>query len=294
MDTIKKYKDKIKYVIKDKSKDISKSKNTYKNIFPLKLNNCSYFLKKNGTFIYYPVYINNNYICILNNYLNLDVSFFPILKGKDENDILNRLLILKFLQNNDVKYYLSKSTHKKPIKQIWTFKEKNIEIFTEYLFYIKNIKKIINGKYDSNNLLAYNYILNKLVYNKLSDNKNFIQLFYKIYINLIKKDLFDKYNISYNNFSNYNKLYLFLKKNGYVNYYYKSIMPKIIKLSKKLENKFKSDKINYDKFKDKKIQLIKNYRDIDLFKLINTDLNKKFDKTSIKNKFIELCKKYNI
>lgn len=169
------------------------------------------FLKKNGTFIYYPIYINNRYLCILNNYVNLNVSYFPILQGKDENDILNRLLILKFLQNNNVKYYLSKSAYNKPFNEIWTFKEKNIEIFTQYLYYIKYIKKFV-GEYYFENYLAYHYILNKLVYNKLSDNKNFIQLFYNKYINLIKQELNDKYNISFNNFSNYNKLYLFLKR----------------------------------------------------------------------------------
>jgi hypothetical protein len=39
---------------------------------------------------------------------------------------------------------------------------------------------------------------------------------------------------------------------------------------------------------------IKDFKNINIFKLINKNVNNNYDKKYIKNKFIELSKKYNI
>jgi len=264
----------------------------FKNILKIKNNNCLFYLKKNGKIIYYPNNKNNNYLCILNDNLNIISQYFPILEGKTEIEILQKLIILKYLQNNNIKYFIFKKESNN--YYICTFKEKNIDIFISYYYYSKNIKKYISSKNYIVEYLAYCYILNKLLYNKISNNKNFIKVFYEEYIHIIKHKIYNKYKKTLHNFPNYNKLYLFLKDKGYIDKYYNDITKKIVKTSKKIEKRFILNKLDYEKFKSKKIKLIKNYRDIDLFELTDNHLNKKFDKTSIKNKFIAICKKYNI
>jgi hypothetical protein len=268
--------------------------NKFKNILKIENNNCLFYLKKNGKIIYYPINKNNNYLCILNDNLNIISQYFPLLEGKNESEILQKLIILKYLQNSDTKYFIFKFKKETNNDYIYTFKEKNIEKFIIYYYYSHNIKKYTSLKNQIEEYLAFCYIINKLLYKRITDNKIFIKLFYEKYILIIKEEIYNKYKISLNNFPNYNKLYLFLKDKGYVEYYYNIITKKIVKISKKIEKKFILNKLDYEKFKLKKIKLIKNYKDIDLFELIDKHLNKKFDKTSIKNKFIAICKKYNI
>ena len=293
-DTDKKDKDKKDKDKKDKDikdKDII----NFKNILKIDNKNCQFYLKKNGKIIYHPINKNNNYLCILNHNLNMVSNYFPLLNGKNEIEILQKLIIFKHLQNNDTKYFILKEKNKTKNILICTFKEENIEKFITLFYYTTNTKKILNYNYlNINECLAYSYVIKKLLFKKILKDKIFIKLFYEDYIHLIKHKIYNKYKITFNNFSNFNKLYLFLKDKGYVDKYYNGITNKIVKISKKIEKKFLSNNLDYQKFKKRKLKLIKNYKDIDLFELIDNHLNKKFDKTSIKNKFIAICKKYNI
>lgn len=270
----------------------------YNSLFNINKNKCLFYLKKNGKIIYYPTYKYNNYLCILNNRINILLQYFPVLDDVDENAIVKKLLILKFLQKNDIKYIIFKKNIFKNNDYIYTFKETNIDKIITYLYYIDIVftNKIQNTIIESDEkYLAYFYILNKLIYTEILNENNFIKLFYENYIYLIDDKIKEKYNVSIKNFPNYHELYLFLKKNGYVDYYYKKMVKKILKISKDLEKKLltKHD-IKFETFRDKKLKTIKNYKDINLINLLDTHLNEKFDKTYIKNKFIELCKKYNI
>ena len=47
-------------------------------------------------------------------------------------------------------------------------------------------------------------------------------------------------------------------------------------------------------FKKKNIKNIKNFKDINLMKIIDKYINNNFNKEYIKNKFIEIKEKYNI
>ena len=49
-----------------------------------------------------------------------------------------------------------------------------------------------------------------------------------------------------------------------------------------------------NQYKIKKMKEIINFKDVDLIKIIDININNKFNKKYIKNKFIELTKKYNI
>jgi hypothetical protein len=58
-------------------------------------------------------------------------------------------------------------------------------------------------------------------------------------------------------------------------------------------NKFSKSK-QFKAFKDKKLKKVKLFNDIDLLNIVEKNVNKKFNKEFIKNKFIELTKKYNV
>ena len=56
-------------------------------------------------------------------------NYFPLLNGKNEIEILQKLIIFKHLQNNDTKYFILKEKNKTKNILICTFKEENIEKF---------------------------------------------------------------------------------------------------------------------------------------------------------------------
>jgi hypothetical protein len=283
---------------------------------------CVYYLKKNGKMIHYNMNNYNKYLCVLNDYLNLNINYYPLLEDKNEYYIVKKLLILKYLQNNDLKYivlikdrksdFINNSIINSYIDSdlICSFKISNINKLIKYLYYfdivLKDYKKYkiivpYNKKkhfYSVNiiNYLSFLYITNKLIFKKILKKTNCIKIFYDFYIFYLETELKKKYNTSIFYFPNYHNLYLFLKKEGYVKKFYEKLVPKIIKTSVILEKKvLKNSKgKDYDDFKNDIISRIKKFKDVDLFDLIQNNLNKKFDKVFIKNKFIELCKKYNI
>jgi hypothetical protein len=295
--------------------------------FDPKINQCMYYLKKNGKMLHYNMNSYNKYLCIISGYLNFNFNYFPLLEDKNEHYIIKKLLVLKYLQNNNLKYIIfnkNKTIYYINTDYICSFKENNIDKIIRFIYYYDVIlydynkykiiypldkKKHIKTKtktktktskkidlYGVNilNYMSFLYITNKLIFKKISNNTNFIKIFYECYISHIDVELKDKYNVSIHDFPNYHELYLFLKKKGYVKKYYNHFTQKIIKNANKLEEKAFKNMSEYEAFKNEKLKEIKSYKDIDLFDLIKNNLNKKFDKRFIKNKFIELCKKYNI
>jgi hypothetical protein len=138
--------------------------------------------------------------------------------------------------------------------------------------------------------LTLSYILLKLVFKHLTSSKIFINIFYSTYLNNIKEEINIKFNKKLTDFSNFNSLYIFLKEKGYVDKFYDFYKPNVIKNYKKIYNQL----INNPKlipFKKNKLKNIKNFKDIDLLKLVDKYVNNNFNKIYIKNKFIELSQK---
>lgn len=265
---------------------------------------CNYYLTKNGKIIYLPLNNYKKFLCLMKKIKLINLMQFPYLYGKDENEILSKLEILIKMKNNNfkfLKYNLKDDIYKKnTLLFFFNDKTKNAEdIVLNLLFfeYLRINNKLLNYFESDNqilNKLLIEFIILKKIYKKISNNKILIQIFYQhyIYSNEIKNFLIDN-KLTLKNFKSYNDLYLFLKKNNFINIFYNIYAKYIIKNYKKIYNNIVlTNKCKIYKKKMKKY--IENYDDINLFKIIDKYINNKFNKKIIKNKFIELLKKYNI
>ena len=200
----------------------------YKNIYKKKIktfenNECYNYLQKNGKIKYFRDinYRYKRYLCILKNILKFD-GFILSLVGKNEDDIVENLILLNYLRKKNLKYYILK----KKDDIIFVFKEKNKDFFLNILFFlelldnnkfnIENIQNInninlINVKKKSNKnklldllrLLSIEFLLYKSKYINITNQEVLIYLFYKIYILIIEKELKKKFNLTLHNFENY-------------------------------------------------------------------------------------------
>ena len=130
----------------------------------------------------------------------------------------------------------------------------------------------------------------KSKYRNIKNNKVLIYLFFKIYIYIIEDELLKKFNIKLNDFPSYNILYKFLKKNEYVDKFYNLYGPMIISNSKKI-NSYIISHSDLLKFKNRTKLKIYDFKNLDLLVLINNKIYQNFNKTYIKNKFLELSQK---
>lgn len=265
--------------------DLNNLNFNFKNI------NCKFYLKKNGKLNYYPLHSLSNYLCVFNKKVLFNISNYPFFT-LNNNYIIKSLLILAFIQKNSNLKYININ------KDTFLF---NYSLATEdiilNLIYIESklIKKINLSKLD---ILAFHYLILKFQHlDKKEDKEWIVELFFTTYLNLIvKEDIKEKYNIDISiYFPNYNKLYLFLVKKGYVkkfeNIYYK----KIVYNSNIIYNKYiNNDNLELNSFKSRKKKLIKNFNDINLENYIDNLIGNNLNKDYIKYKFIELKKKYNI
>lgn len=261
----------------------------------LTLNNlyCKYFLKKNGSILYLPTQKYNQYICLLKKIINITYIQFPDLTGRDEDNIVDKLLLLEYVQKQNIKYYKINEM------SIYIFHNDNEKDLMDILFlnHITKIDEKMNIYFNGNLLkkLTKFFMISKITTKKISDKNILITIFYEFYINSeeLKNDLLEKYNITIQDFPNFNKLYLFLKKYGYVDEYYNTYVPKMLKNYKTFYKKLISNKKKTN-FQLKIAKKIKKFSDINLLKITNSYVNNKFNKEYIKNKFIELSKKYNL
>ena len=159
----------------------------------------------------------------------------------------------------------------------------------------KNLFK--SYKYDVNNKiidLIIEYIYLVLLHNKkyINDNEIYIKLFYKYYIKIIDSEIYLLYNKKYDDFPNYRVLYDFLKKKGYVDYYYKKLVPIIKKNYRKVLNDI--DFSGLKKFKKQFIKDMKPFSKININKIIDVYYTNKKQNKIIKDKLKELMKKLNV
>jgi len=265
--------------------------------FKIKKYKCNYFLKKNGKIIYYPFTINDDFLCVLNNFKKISIVQFPLLIGKDEDQIIKKLLILQYAKKKNLKY-IKHNDKSNETNNYWVyiFSEKNIDLYFFFLYLekITKEKKIFNYYFGTiTKTLTTIFMFLKITSPKSNNNKLLIEIFYHDYFKMLYEELYNKYNVVRNDFQNYQTIYLFLKKHGYVDKFYNVYSKIMLKNYKKYYNKVINDP-KFEKFKNKKLKNLKNLSDLNILDLVDKYVNKKFNKKYIKNKFIEIVEKYNI
>jgi hypothetical protein len=249
--------------------------------YPFGIKYCNYFLKKNGKLNYYDKFYRFNSLwCLINDKICFDdISYINIFNYKNNDKIISILLILLYIQNKNL-FYLKNSPN-----TIILFKKNN---------YIKiKILKYLLIEYKKTNNLNYLFVYYRILYSKdIKNSSIFTRIFYD---HFITKEKLEELKINKNNISNYHELYLILKKKKIVDYYYKKIVPDMIKIYKSRYNIYE-DYLNYYKKIDviKKSVKIKKFKDVNIFKLIDKYVKSKSDRKYIKDNLIILSKKYHI
>lgn len=251
---------------------------------------CSYFLEKNGKILYQPTNRYYPYLCLIKKIKYASLINFPSLYGKNEDEIVNKLLLISYLKKMKFKYI---EIDKNSIF-LYNNEIKNIEDIILNLHNMEN-----SPENDSENIynlkkITLQFILKRLLTSKkISDENIFIEIFYSYIMNTITHKYLTKYHVDINNIPNYRELFKLLKKFGFVDLYYNKYVPYILKNYKKIYKEIQKiqDTNELRKIYRKKL---KNFNDINIFKLIDKDVINSYNKTYIKNKFIELSKKYNI
>lgn len=194
----------------------------------------------------------------------------------------SKRIILMLLKLEKLKYNITY------YKGIYIYKKKNINLLSNYIY----LKRFI---YDSESKdvvkkMSEVFKMSKLRFPDINDKAIYTQLFFSYYVQSLIDEIEMKYGIDLTlDFSNFNELYLFLKKKGYVTKYYKEIVNKIKMNVKDINKKLKEDK---DKINNLKIKILNETTNFDLglnikklpytnneIKIIKTELEKiKFKK----------------
>ncbi len=275
-----------------------------------------YYLNKNGNYIDTNKTYLVNYLQLLNLINNIQSYAyikFPLLYGRNEKDILDRLIVLNQCAQEHIVFYIENYSFKTNIKKssyediydknrfvnLVLLKHSNIDNFVKGYFYIECEKgKISDFKINPKNIeerMSYYYFVQSLMtYDSPKDEIISVMLFYAFYIYLIREELIEKYNIDIkdtNIISNYEKLYLLLDKLGYVKKFYKSIYPKIKRNASKVEKKITTHPKyiellkyfhSYKPFEDK---VLFDIQDIDINRLIDVHVGEQWNKKWIKEQF---------
>ncbi len=301
-----------KSIIK-KNSDLIKKKKLLTKAYIKKLLTCNvkdcfiYDINKNGNILTTNKSYLVNYrplLNLLNNIYSYTYIKFPLLYGRSEQDILDKISILNQCTQERIIFYIENYT---PIsgKKISTIndiynkgkfidlvflKHSNMDSFVKIYFLNEFEKgKIKDFKINPKNIedrLAYTYLSQSLMtYDKPKDEIISVQLFYEFYIHSMKDEILEKYNIDIrdtNMVANYQKLYALLDKLGYVNTFYKKLYPKAKLLSSKVEKKIVSHPQyiellkyfnSYKPFQDK---VLFDIQDIDIERLIKTHIQPPF------------------
>ena len=265
----------------------------------------NFFLKKNGRVILRL----NKYIqeigikAVIMKYYNFDYVKFPnLIKNNNNSKIsmeynLNLFILYNYFKKNKNLYYIDYIDDKHKI----VFLKNNKEYVTKFLYIKKQIyenKKIFKSdEYNINNniiKIIIEYINQLLLHNKKYSNNNeiYVKLFYQYYLRNIETEIYLLYNKKYTDFPSYRTLYDFLKKKGYVDTFYKKLVPIIKKYYKKVLNNI--DFSGIKKYKKIFIKDMKPFSKININNIINEYYPNKKQNKIIKDKLKELTKKLNV
>jgi hypothetical protein len=265
----------------------------YKKLENEKNQKCSFYLKKNGKINFYidsQNKINQLLICVLKNINSYELLYFPKFIANDEDSLLKELIIFNYITKEDLKYIILKRNNIK-FDNYFFFKEEQKEVVLMILssFYLIQNKKIVLP--DS---LSYTFFLKKIkIISAKKKESILISFFFENYVKFIEKEIYKKYSKKLEDFENYHKLYLFLKKTGYVKKFYTKVSPKLIKNYDIIYNKLVKHP-DFENLKKTYSLQIKNLSDINLIKLFRKGILQKFNKKKIIKKYISIIKKYNI
>lgn len=218
-------------------------------------------VQKNGKFKKYlnmnERYI-NNYNCLLENkalfYEESNVDYED--DKKTQQNILtyfhgdfdySKKIILILLKLEKLKFNITF------FKGIYIFKTKNIKNLSKYIY----LKRFVYDPKSTDVIkkMAIVYKMSKIRYPKINDNSLYVQLFFSYYVQSLINEIELKFGVDLTlDFSNFNELYLFLKKKKYVSKFYKEIINEI-KECVKLVNKNLRD--NKSKIKNLEIKIIR-------------------------------------
>lgn len=291
-----------------------------KKLFKCGYNDCIYYnINKDGNLIDTTKTYLVNYLQLLNlvnNVQSYAYIKFPLLYGRNEKDILDKLIILNqcnqerivFFIENEERIVENNKKNSSTINDIYDkskvvdlvfLKHSNIDNFVKIYFYNECEKGVIKDfKINPKNIeekMSYFYFTQSLMtYDKPKDEVISVQLFYGLYIYLIRDELIEKYNIDIkdtNIISNYEKLYMLLDKLGYVKKFYKTLYIKAKKNASKIEKKITNHPKyiellkyfhSYKPFEDK---LLFDIQDIDIDRLIDVHVGENWNKKWIKEQF---------
>ena len=206
-------------------------------------------VQKNGKFKKYlnmnERYI-NNYNCLLENksmfYEESNVDYEDN-KNTQQNVLTyfqsdfdySKKIILILLKLQKLKYHITF------YKGIYIFKSKNLKIISKYVY----LKRFMYDPKSSDIIMkiAIVYKMSKIKYPKINEKSLFIQLFYAYYVQSLINEIELKFGIDLTlDFNNFNELYLFLKRKGYVDKYYKEEINKIKDSIKIIDKKLNENK----------------------------------------------------
>lgn len=225
-------------------------------------------VQKNGKFKKY-LNINerylNNYNCLLENksmfYEESNVDYEN--DKRTQQNILayfhgefnySRKIILILLKLEKLKYKITF------YKGIYIYRSSNIDKLSKYVY----LKRFIYDPRSDDVIkkIAEVYKMSKIRYPKINDKSLFIQLFFSYYVQSLINEVEIKYGMDLTlDFNNFNELYEFLKKKGYVKKYYKEEIEKIKKYVIKINKKLKEDE---NKINNLKAKILKEAATFDL------------------------------
>ncbi len=270
-----------------------------------------YFLHQDGSLVDSKKKHLNKYlqlVNLLNNIYSYAYIPFPLLYGRNEEDILNKICVLNQCAQERVIFYIenfgtgSKKIYK--LEDMYTpgnmlhlvfLKHSNMDSFVKVQFLNEYAKgKIKNFKIDQKNieeLLSFYYFSYTLrFYDPPTDEILAVQLFYSEYIFMIRDEINETYNIDIRNadlIGNYQKLYLLLDKLGYVSRFYKKIYPVVKKRAAKVEAKITSHPQYiellkyYNSYKPFEDKVLFDIQDINIERLIKSWIQPPLDKAYI-------------
>ncbi len=322
--------EKMKKSVQKKKSDLVKKKTLLTKAYIQKLLTCNvkdcilYMLNKDGNLINTKKTYLANYsqlVNLLNNIYSYAYIKFPLMYGRNEQDILDKISILNQCAQEKIIFYIESYSSRENIKEssyedIYTkhkvvdlvfLKHSNMENFVKVYFYNQCEQgKISNFKINPKNLeerLAYYYFTQSLMtYEPPKDEIISVTLFYAFYIFFIRDEILEKYNIDIrdtNIIANYEKLYALLHKLGYVDRFYKKLYPKAKLLSSKIEKKITTHPKyiellkyfnSYKPFEDK---ILYDIQDIDIERLIQVHVNPPFDKKYILDQYKIIKENHN-
>lgn len=263
------------YIITKRKSDFIKKKNFLSKSYLTKLFECGdqcpvTEITKDGKLIHTnKSYLVNYFLLlyVLNNIWAYTFIKFPMMYGRNERDILEKLAILNQCKQERVIFYIlnmndqytttgNNGNKKKiitiedlydPEKMLYVvfLKHSNIENFTKIYFYDEcekgNVPDLPIDPHNITEKMKYLYFTYSLItYEKPTDYDLSINLFYREYIKMIAPEIMEKYNIDIkdpNIIANYEKLYLLLSKLGYVKKFFGDIFPKCKKSAAKVEKR---------------------------------------------------------